>query len=155
MATPFRSDAQITLHSVSNPTGSWAILSSHFVAIAASRYRRFAHSPARCPAPPSSWILAPDSSPPACPSSSDNIVSPWLCCRNRSCRTSDGYDSSSDPETTNRTHLWRIAGPWSASRRIRVTRLQTRQLALVAALHLTCTRSGNRPIAHAQRQFAG
>jgi hypothetical protein len=32
MATPFRSDAQITLHSVSNPTGSWAILYSHFVA---------------------------------------------------------------------------------------------------------------------------
>src|SRR5215469_8734047 len=26
MATPFRSDAQITLHSVSNPTGSWATI---------------------------------------------------------------------------------------------------------------------------------
>ena len=32
MATPFRSDAQITLHSVSNPTGSWAIMYSRFAA---------------------------------------------------------------------------------------------------------------------------
>jgi len=32
MATPFRSDAQITLHSVSNPTGSWAVLYSRCAA---------------------------------------------------------------------------------------------------------------------------
>ena len=32
MATPFRSDAQITLCSVSNPTDSWAVLYSRFAA---------------------------------------------------------------------------------------------------------------------------
>ena len=104
---------------------------------------------------PSPRILLPDSSlpvPPLFPSSSGSIVSPWLCSRNRSCRTSAGYDSLSDPETTSRTPLRHTDALYPAIRWIRATRLQTRQRAPIAALHLTRSRSGSRPVVHALRR---